>query len=182
MSMSVIAASRAGHRRSGRAAVSLCSLITRFPVTETTITAQNRRFLSETAYLRLPSRDESSRGRQSPAALAMAIASSSCVRPRDRWIIATPSAFEKLSVPHGTPIRARRERGVSLERCADVSRARRLGLPAFRVPSGAPPRELPVRDLEPDASVRNIDRDEVARLDQTDRAAFGGFGRDVADR
>jgi hypothetical protein len=42
--------------------------------------------------------------------------------------------------------------------------------------------QLFIADFEFHGAVRNVDHDGVAGLDQGDVAAFGGLGRDVADR
>src|SRR5208337_5845 len=77
------------------------------------------------------------------------------------------------------------ESRVGPQRLRDLSHAGLRRLPgglAFGLHRRAAPAERRVVDDEPDRARRDVDVDPVALLDEADRAAFGRFRRDMADR
>ena len=83
--------------------------------------------------------------------------------------------------PHGAPIGTGGKGGVGLQRCCDVALAGSGRLPAGLVLFGAALRQFLLGDGQMDRPIGNVDLNRIAFTHQADRAAAGGFRRNVPD-
>ena len=114
-----------------------------------------------------------------------AFAGTPALRPTLESLSGVQAAAAASSVGHdadGAARRARRQRGVGLERGRDAPLAALRRLPAGGILRGAAAGQLVVGDREANAAVRDVDLDRSPSSHQPDRAALGRLGRDVADR